>query len=87
MPNCDTYDVRYVIADDDDNMVDDAQGYGYKTKQKAHKAMWYKFEGGQQKTINARNKKNDFFKQHPGLEKFINDMYACYFKELAIFFS
>lgn len=33
-------ETRYVIADDDGKTVDDAQGYGYKTKQNAIKAMW-----------------------------------------------
>ena len=37
-------ETRYVIADDDGKIVDDAQGYGYKTKQNAMKAMWWKFK-------------------------------------------
>lgn len=39
-------ETRYVIADDDGKIVDDAQGYGYKTKQNAMKAMWWKFKNG-----------------------------------------
>ena len=39
-------EVRYVIVDGNGKIVDDAQGYGYKTRQKAAKAMWWKFKGG-----------------------------------------
>jgi hypothetical protein len=34
---------RFAIADGNGKIVDDAQGYGYTTGQKAHKAMWYRF--------------------------------------------
>lgn len=37
---------RFAIADDDGKVVDDAQGYGYTSKLKAAKAMWWKFKGG-----------------------------------------
>lgn len=37
---------RFVIADNSGKVVDDAQGWGYKTEEKARKAMWYKFKGG-----------------------------------------
>ncbi len=40
---------RYRIEDDDGKVIDDAQGYGYKTYQKAIKAMWHKFQGGREK--------------------------------------
>ena len=40
---------RYRIKDDDGNVIDDAQGYGYKTYQNAIKAKWYKFQGGREK--------------------------------------
>ena len=33
-------------------IIDDAQGYGYKTQQKAAKAGWWKFKGGKGKTKN-----------------------------------
>lgn len=37
------YDIRYVVVDKDTGEVlDDAQGYGYKTAQKAHVAWAYK---------------------------------------------
>jgi thiamine kinase-like enzyme len=80
---CDRFDPRYVIQDDDGKVVDDAQGWGYKSKQKAYKAMWYKFSGGKQKVSESINKKNEFFKQHTGLEKFLNRIYENNFKEIA----
>ena len=40
---------RWIIKDSEtDEVVDDAQGYGYKSGQAAHKALWYKYNGGRQ---------------------------------------
>jgi hypothetical protein len=77
------YELRYVIVDDDGKTVDDAQGYGYKSKAKATKAMWYKFKGGKGKISQQKGEKRKYFKEHPGLDKFIERMYECYFKEIA----
>lgn len=44
-PGC-SDETRYAIADDDGNVIDDAQGYGYKTPKSAAKAMWWKFKDG-----------------------------------------
>ena len=73
---------RFAIADDVGNIIDDANGYGYKTEQKAKKAIWYKFNGGKEKINKKEKEKKEYFKQNPGLEKFIEEMYECYFKEL-----
>lgn len=43
------YETRYRIEDENGNVTDDAQGYGYKSRQKAAKAVWYKFKGGREK--------------------------------------
>lgn len=43
-------ETRYVIVDSNGTIVDDAQGYGYKTQKSAHKAMWYRFGEGKKKT-------------------------------------
>jgi len=74
---------RFAIADDDGKIVDDAQGWGYKTKQKAHKAIWYKFQGGQQKIKRREINKKKFLKKHIGLENFLNDIMENNFKEIA----
>jgi len=76
-------ETRFAIADDNGKIIDDAQGYGYKTEQKAHKAMWYKFEGGKQKINKKEKDRNNFFKQHIGLEQFLNDIMENNFKEIA----
>lgn len=80
--NCESFSPRYVIADDNDKIIDDAQGYGYKSKQNAYKAMNYKFKGGKQKKQQKESKKKAFFKKYNGLEKFINDIYEINFKEI-----
>ena len=36
------WDKRYIIVDENNKLLDDAQGYGYKTAQNAHKAWTYK---------------------------------------------
>ena len=44
-------ETRYIVVSVSTNkIIDDAQGYGYKTKQGAEKAMWYKFKDGKSKT-------------------------------------
>jgi hypothetical protein len=40
---------RFAIADENEKIIDNAQGYGYKTKQKAFLAMNWKFGGRKQK--------------------------------------
>ena len=80
---CSQYDPRFVIVGDDGKVLDDAQGYGYKSKQKAAKAMLYKFKGGKEKVDQKRQEKNLFFKQHKGLDKFLNKFYEWNFKEMA----
>ena len=43
-------DGRFIIVDAfTREVLDDAQGYGYKTKKKATNAGWYKFKGGKAK--------------------------------------
>lgn len=74
---------RFVIVDNCGKVVDDAQGYGYTTAQKAHKAMWYKFGGGQQKINKEKREAIAFWREHRALEKAISDAYGCNFKELA----
>ena len=44
---------RWDIVDfETGEIIDDAQGYGYKSQQKAAKAGWWKFKGGKGKTKN-----------------------------------
>ena len=76
-------ETRFVIVDDVGEIVDDAQGFGYKTAQKAHKAMWYRFEGGKQKTQGIEKRRRKFLKEHKGLEQFIADLLEGNFKEIS----
>ena len=80
--NSDEYDPRFVIADDDGKVIADAQGYGYKSKAKAAKAMWYKFKGGKTKLDQRKREEIKFFKKHKGLEKFLNRVLENNFKEI-----
>lgn len=62
------YDRRFVIVDEEtENVLDDAQGYGYKSKQKAMAAWSYK---NRDKSKDAEKRKKqriikDWLKEHP----------------------
>ena len=73
---------RFVIVDDQNKVVDDAGGYGYKSYQNAVKAMWYKFGGGKAKIETAKQKRIAFMKQYPGLDEYITELYEWHCKEL-----
>lgn len=76
-------ETRFAIADDNGKIIDTANGYGYKTPQKAHKAMWYKFSGGQQKIKQKEDDRKKFFKTHIGLEEFLHKLIENNIKEIA----
>jgi hypothetical protein len=47
---------RYAIfCKDDNNLLDDCQGYGYKTFEAAKKAGWFKFSSGYKEYSKAKN--------------------------------
>lgn len=47
---------RFIIVESDSGVViDDAQGYGYKTVRNAYKAGWYKFKGGKAKVVAGKS--------------------------------
>ena len=72
------YGLRYAIADDNGKVVDDAQGWGYKTKDKASKAMWWKFKNGK-KEYDA---KAAWWKKHKELWYAIDEFTVTWFKEM-----
>jgi hypothetical protein len=45
--------------------------------------MWYKFQNGKQKIDNEKRNRRKFFKQHAGLEKFLDKLLENNFKEIA----
>ena len=81
--NSDKYDPRFIIVDDEGNTVDDAQGFGYKSREKAAKAMWYKFKGGKTKLDKQGREKKILFKKHKGLNEFICKIRENNFKEIS----
>lgn len=50
-------EIRYIIVDDNEKVLDDAQGYGYKSVKKAQAAWFYKNRSPQQ-VKEWENKKN-----------------------------
>ncbi len=76
---------RYAIADRDNNIVDDAQGWGYKTRQSAQKAMWYKFKGGKKKINEQKIKLKAWLKNETNKKayKYIKNLIEVYIKEIA----
>ena len=62
---------RYMLIDaDTGEIVDDAQGYGYHTKQKAHAAWNYQHAGSKRKRNRKQNEKKnkEFLKVHKNFE-------------------
>lgn len=58
-------ETRFRIITEEGEIVDDAQGYGYRSAQGAHKAMWYKFKGGRQKMNRDEKTRKWLFKSDP----------------------
>lgn len=76
---------RYAIANQDDEIIDDAQGWGYKTRQSAQKALWWKFKGGKQKNNKEKNKLKAWLKNETNkkVHKRIEYLIETHFKEIA----
>lgn len=61
---------RFVIIEAEGGvLLDDAQGYGYKTARNAYKAGWYKFGGGKAKVSTTES----WWKKHENLRRRISD--------------
>lgn len=72
---------RYVMMDTETGeILDDAQGYGYKTPQKAYAAYNYKHGGGKKKHDAAKQ----FWKKNKEIAKYCTNWFECSFKELAL---
>lgn len=77
-------DSRYVITNaETQEVIDNANGYGYKTRQNAEKAAWYKFKGGKAKKDTEKREAATFWSQHEDFGKAIQDYYETWFKEIA----
>lgn len=61
---------RYEIVDTETGeVVDNANGYGYKSKPNAYRAAWYKFGGGKAKVSSTEN----WWKKHESFRRRISD--------------
>ena len=78
-------ETRYnIVLATTDEVIDDAQGYSYKSYDKARKAMWYKFGNGKSNFDNEKSVTLKFLKEHSDVHKYLNDLCEYNFKELAI---
>ena len=78
-------EVRYVIVEKNTGkLLDDAQSYGYKTAQGAHKAGWYKFQGGRKKISSDKIAAKKFWKEHRDVKKEFVLSLECGVKDLAL---
>jgi hypothetical protein len=64
---------RFIVIDDVGIIIDDAQGYGYKSANAAHKAMWYKFKGGKKKIEEEKKELRKFEKNNKEFMKAFDD--------------
>ena len=70
------YDKRYVVVDKDTGAIlDDAQGYGYKTAQKAHAAYAYKTRDRSKDSEKRANKQHimKWLKEHEDFGQLMED--------------
>lgn len=77
-------EIRYVIVDaDTGEVLDDAQGYGYKSAQKAHAAWSYKQKPKKQRAAEANQKKRikKWLEKHSDIEDSIAQMYLYAYKD------
>lgn len=72
---------RFVIVNSDTgHVLDNAQGYGYKTKQSASKALWFKFKNGK---VENSNIAHSIKAGHTELRTAVNELYTAYITEIA----
>lgn len=77
-------DGRYVITNAETHeVIDNANGYGYKTRQNAEKAAWYKFKGGKAKKDAEKREATAFWRQHKDFGTAIQEYCETWFKEIA----
>jgi len=72
---------RYDIVSESGEIIDNAQGYGYKTYQSAQKAAWYKFKGGKQKTDALKKQAKAFWKNNKAFGIELSELFDLNFKD------
>lgn len=77
---------RFAIADLTGKIIDDAQGYGYKTAPSAHRAASWKLKGGKEKDASQKKQYKKWLKENPAHEvavKTFNEYMEWNVKEIA----
>ncbi len=78
-------DGRFIVCEPEtESVLDNAQGYGYTTRQKAAKAAWYKFKGGKDKLAAAKLEAKQFWHAHKEFATAVSDVLETWFKEIAL---
>lgn len=67
-----------IYRKDTGELLDSAQGYGYKSIGAANKAGWYKYSKGWHYIEN----KKDWWRQHPEFRKALKQYYSMYWEEI-----
>jgi hypothetical protein len=77
-------DGRFIISDPATGAIlDNAQGYGYTSKDKAAKAAWYKFKGGKTRMNAARKEAVQFWRSNKLFAEKLSDLEICDVKHYA----
>lgn len=77
---------RFAIADKTGKILDDAQGWGFKTRQKAFFSMHHNFLGGKESKQQRKNDFKNWVNSNPTHKKIVNEfnnLLEGYFKEIA----
>lgn len=79
---------RFAIFSEGGKCLDNAQGYGYKTRQAAHKAAAYRYKGGRKKAKQDRSRAQLLARQFQAehgcdLWARLQDFYLTWIKELS----
>ena len=74
------FEERYIIINNETGeIIDDAQGYGYKTSKKAYAAYYYKYKGGRERQI----KYQIFWKNNIEIAEYIDELVVYWSKEIS----
>jgi hypothetical protein len=73
---------RFVVVNKEGKVVEDAQGWGYKSRGAAEKAMWYHFGGGKKKIDSNKEEAKKFWASHKEAAKEFNDLFESWVKEI-----
>lgn len=76
-PAYDTIEKRFcIVSTETGEILDDAQGYGYKTAQKAYAAYGYKTRDGSKDEAKRQKKEHikDWMRKHKGFVRFMDEV-------------